>query len=123
MVVLIDRTADGAQRIVAVGQNIRHGKLFKVSAARRLNNADIGDIMRGKRVEAQSQIFQVCRGVVRFQNAVSNGFFPPCRKRLRRGSRKGSAAVFYGLMNSSDHTGSFHRNFYAGCFSILQYYI
>ena len=46
MIILIDRSPDRTQRIVAVGQNIRHRKLRQTRSTRRLNDVHIRNVMR-----------------------------------------------------------------------------
>ncbi len=55
VVVLIDRSAHGAERIMAVGERIRNGEFFKSACLRRLDNTDVSNIVRSQFVELQFQ--------------------------------------------------------------------
>ena len=72
MVVLVDGAADGAQAVVAVGQHIRHREFLHAGGARRLNDADIGDVVAGQAVKAHAQVLHVAALVVRLENAVGD---------------------------------------------------
>ena len=63
MVVLVYRAADGAQAVVAIGKRIGHRELLHSGSARLLDNADICDIMRHKRVKCDFELLGVARSV------------------------------------------------------------
>ena len=52
VVIFIDGPAHGTETVVAVGEHIGKRKLRKAARACRLNNAHIGDVMRGKGIKA-----------------------------------------------------------------------
>ncbi len=72
MIVLVDRSADCAEAVVAVRKHVRHREFLQAAGTRRLNNADKGDVMGGQPVKPQLEFFHAARGVVRFQNAVGH---------------------------------------------------
>ena len=72
VVVLVDGAADGAQAVVAVGQDVRQRELLHAGSAGSLDDADIGDIVAGHGVELQAQVVHVIALVVGFQDAVSH---------------------------------------------------
>jgi len=54
VVIRVDRPAHGAETVVAVGQDIGHGKLLESACARRLDNAHVRDVMEVRRQIAVS---------------------------------------------------------------------
>ena len=52
VIVLVDGAAHGAQRVVAVGEHVGQRELLHARSARRLDNADEGDVMARHGVEA-----------------------------------------------------------------------
>ena len=68
VVVLIDCAANGAQAVVAVGQHIRQREPLKPRRARRLDDADIRDVVRRHRVKFDLQLVHVPAGIVRLEN-------------------------------------------------------
>ena len=77
MVVLIYRAAHCAQRIVTVGQHVRHTELLHVAHARRLDYIDISDVMRQHAVEADFEVFHIAAGVVLLQSAIRYSALTP----------------------------------------------
>ena len=57
VVILVDRAADRAEAVMAVGQRVRDRKGFQPAGLGRLNDADIGDVVGGQRVETDFQPF------------------------------------------------------------------
>ncbi|MPM17049.1 hypothetical protein SDC9_63432 [bioreactor metagenome] len=90
VIVLVDRTADGAKAVVAVRHGVWNGEFGKPARPRGLDDADIGDVVRNERVEAETELFLVAGNVVRAQDAVGNGLFT--RGFLRRCGGLGFAA-------------------------------
>ena len=80
VVVFVDRAADRAQGVVAVGEQIRKRELRHAGSAAGLNDADVGDVVRRHRVVLQAQIVHAVDRVVGLQNAIGHrtleGFFP-----------------------------------------------
>ena len=54
VVILVDRAAHGAQRVVAVGHCIGQGELLETTGAGGLDNAHVGDVVRHHRVKADA---------------------------------------------------------------------
>ena len=73
MVVLIDGAADGTQAVVAVGQHVGHREFLHAGCARRLDDADVGDVVAGQAVKAHAQVLHVAALVVRLEDAVGDG--------------------------------------------------
>ena len=59
MVVLVDGSPHRTQRIVAVGERIGNGKLLQSARLCRLNDADIGDVVRDDRVKTKAKVLLV----------------------------------------------------------------
>ena len=90
MVVLVDGTADRTERIVAVGQRIRERELLKSARLRRLDDADVGDVVRRDRIELELKVLLVS-DVVFFQDLI--GHRAALCRRLLLTRQKG--AVFF----------------------------
>ena len=69
VVVLVDRPADRAQRVVAVGEHVGEGKGRHARCPCRLDDAHIGDVVAGHRVKVQTQPLRVPGPVVRRDDA------------------------------------------------------
>ena len=70
VVVLVDRSADGAEAVVAVRENVGHGEGFKPARARREKDSYIGYIVGSERVELQTEVLFVARRVVRGEDRI-----------------------------------------------------
>ena len=75
VVVLVDGAADCAQAVVAVGQDVGQGELLHAGSAGRLDDADIGDVVAGHRVELQLQLVRITALVVGLQDTVGHSAF------------------------------------------------
>ncbi len=64
VVILIDGAADSAKAVVAVGHRIGDGEFLQAGRPCRLNDADIGDVMRHKAVKPYLHLFGIIGGVV-----------------------------------------------------------
>ena len=73
MVVLVDGAAHGTQRVVAVGKHVGQRELLHARSARRLDNADEGDIVARHGVEADLERLGVARRVMCLKNRISDG--------------------------------------------------
>lgn len=71
VVVLVDGAPHRAEGVMTVGQSVRERKFFQTARLRRLNDPDVGDIVRGDGVELDLQIFFVAL-VVRAEDLVSH---------------------------------------------------
>ena len=83
VVILIDGAADGAQGVVAVGQDIGHGKFLHAGGPGGLDNAHISDIMAGQRIITHPQMVHILCCIMRFQDPVCDRPF----RRLLPGDR------------------------------------
>ena len=72
VVVLVDRAADCAKRVVAVRHGVRDRELLEPAGACGLNDADVGDVVRNQRVETDVHNAAFVRFAVRFHDAVSD---------------------------------------------------
>ena len=72
VVVLVDGAAHGAQAVVAVGEHVGHGEFLHAGGARRLDNADIGDVVAGQAVKAHAQVLHVAALVMSLEDAVGH---------------------------------------------------
>ena len=71
MVVLVDRTAHSAQRVVAVGHGVRDRELLQAAGTGRLDDTDIGDVMGSHCVEMDTHLGSLSAfGVMRAENRV-----------------------------------------------------
>ena len=66
MVVLVDGAADRAQAVVAVGHDVGQRKFFHAGGAGRLDDAHVGDIVAGHRVELHPQVLHGIAGIMCF---------------------------------------------------------
>jgi len=74
VVVLIDGTTDGAQRVVAVGHGVRQGELRQAAGASRLNDTYIRNVVRHHRIKADVHLLALATiDVMGTQNAVGDG--------------------------------------------------
>ena len=73
MVVFVDGASHGAERIVAVGQYIGHGKSLQPRSPGRLYDPHKGNIMTGELIEPDFQLVHISGGIVALQNAVGDG--------------------------------------------------
>ena len=92
VVILVDGTTDGAQRVVAVGHCIGQGELLETTGAGGLDNAHVGDVVRHHRVKADAHLFTLAAVyIVTAQDAVSDGVLTSL---VRRGKTSGISANF-----------------------------
>ena len=75
VVILIDRTTNRTERIMAVRQNIRHRKLRKTRSTRRLDNTDESNIMGRQLIELDLQLVHIPGCVMVSQDPIRNGLF------------------------------------------------
>ena len=76
VVVLVDRTADGAQGIVAVGHGVRQRELLEAAGARCLDDADVRDVVRHHRVEPDTHFLALAAiDVMGAENSIGDRVF------------------------------------------------
>ena len=75
VVILVDGAADSAEAVVAVGQDVGQRELLHAGSAGRLDDADIGDVVAGHRVELQLQLVRITALVVGLQDTVGHSAF------------------------------------------------
>ena len=74
VVVLIDGTTDGAQRVVAVGHGVRQGELRQAAGASCLNDTYVRNVVRHHRIKADVHLLALATiDVMGTQNAVGDG--------------------------------------------------
>ena len=73
VVVLVDGATHGAQRVVAIGEHVGQRELLHARSARRLDNADEGDVVARHGVEADLECLGVARRVMCLKNRISDG--------------------------------------------------
>ena len=96
VIVFVNGAAYGAQRVVAVGQDVGHGKFFHAGSTGSLDNAHVGDVVAGQAVELHLQVLHVAAGVVGLQNAVGHGAFAAFLRRNGLAAQAGqSRRVFH----------------------------
>ena len=64
VVVLVDRSADSAEAVVAVGQNIGNRKTRQAAGSGCLDDADVGDIVGDQAVEGDVELAVCCAFIV-----------------------------------------------------------
>ena len=72
VVILIDRTTDRTQRVVAVRQYVWHRKFFQPRCARRLDDTHKRDVVGGQLVKFDLQLVHRSGRIVILQNRVGN---------------------------------------------------
>jgi CBS domain-containing protein len=75
VVVLVDGAADSAEAVVAVRHDVGQRELRHAGRAGRLDDADIGDVVAGHRVELQLQLVRITALVVGLQDTVGHSAF------------------------------------------------
>ena len=70
VVIFVDRTADRTQGVVTVRQDIGHRELLQSGCSRRLDDTYECDVMAGKLVKADLELFHVPGCVMALQNAI-----------------------------------------------------
>ena len=112
VIVLVDGTAHGAQRIVTVGQHIGHREFRHAGGTGRLDDAHIGNVVGGHGVKSDRQLFHAPRRVVLGQDGIGHG---PLFGFLRCGQpgggafpgrEKGAVFVIDALALTVQHIGS-----------------
>ena len=73
VVVLVDGAAHGAQRVVAVSEHVGQRELLHARGARRLDDADKGDVMARHGVEANLERLGVAGRVVCLKDRIRDG--------------------------------------------------
>ena len=66
VVILVDRAAHRAQRVVAVGQHIGKGEFFHARSTRCLDDTDKGDVVGRHGIKADPQMVHVLRSIMGF---------------------------------------------------------
>ena len=114
MVVLVDGAAHGAQRVVAVGEHVGQRELLHARGARRLDDADKGDVVARHGVEANLERLGVAGRIVCLEDRIRDGAALGILGRLRNtalgslGLRHNLAAVTQvdAVLVQLDHTVS-----------------
>ena len=83
VVVLVDGAAHGAQRVVAVGEHVGQRELLHARGARRLDDADKGDVMARHGVEANLERLGISRRIVCLEDRIRDGAALGVLRRLR----------------------------------------
>ena len=73
MVVLVDGAAHGAQRVVAVGEHVRQRELLHARGARRLDDADKGDVVARHGIEANLERLGISGRIVCLEDRIRDG--------------------------------------------------
>ena len=73
MVVLVDGAAHGAQRVMAVGEHVGQRELLHARGARRLDDADKGDVVARHGIEANLERLGVAGRVVCLKDRIRDG--------------------------------------------------
>ena len=122
VVVLVDRSADSAEAVVAVRQNVGDREAGQAAGSGCLDDADVGDIVGDQAVEGDVELAVCCAFIVAGQNLRGDGLF--LRVAVICAGDYGLAALNrYAAVNQSDHVhpsfplccvreipGSFHAN-------------
>ena len=73
VVILVDGAAHGAQRVVAVGEHVGQRELLHARGARRLDDADKGDVVARHGVEANLERLGVAGRIVCLEDRIRDG--------------------------------------------------
>ena len=73
VVILVNRSADRAEGIMAVCQHIGYGEFFQAGCPGGLDDADKRDIMRNHLVEFYLQLFHISGSIMCFQDTIRYG--------------------------------------------------
>ena len=114
VVVLVDGAAHGAQRVMAVGEHVRQRELLHARGARRLDDADKGDVMARHGIEANLERLGISGRIVCLEDRIRDGAALGILGRLRNtalgglGRRHNLAAVAQvdAVLVQLDHTVS-----------------
>ncbi len=114
VVVLVDGAAHGAQRVVAVGEHVGQRELLHARGARRLDDADEGDVVARHGIEANLERLGVAGRIVCLKDRIRDGAALGILGRLRNtalgslGLRHNLAAVTQvdAVLVQLDHTVS-----------------
>ena len=60
------------EAVMAVGEHVGHGELLHAGGARRLDDADIGDVVAGQAVKAHAQMLHIAAFVVRGKDTIGD---------------------------------------------------
>ena len=114
VVVLVDGAAHGAQRVMAVGEHVRQRELLHARGARRLDDADKGDVVARHGVEANLERLGVAGRIVCLEDRIRDGAALGILGRLRntalgslgRRHNLAAAAQVDAVLVQLDHTVS-----------------
>ena len=114
VVVLVDGAAHGAQRIMAVGEHVRQRELLHARGARRLDDADKGDVVARHGVEANLECLGISGRIVCLEDRIRDGAALGILGRLRntalgslgRRHNLAAAAQVDAVLVQLDHTVS-----------------
>ena len=114
VVVLVDGTAHSTQRVVAVGEHVGQRELLHARGARRLDDADKGDVVARHGIEANLERLGVAGRVVCLENRIRDGAALGILGRLRnaalgslgRRHNLAAAAQVDAVLVQLDHTVS-----------------
>ena len=114
VVVLVDGAAHGTQRVMAVGEHVGQRELLHARGARRLDDADKGDVVARHGVEANLERLGVAGRIVCLEDRIRDGAALSILGRLRnttlgslgRGHNLAAAAQVDAVLVQLDHTVS-----------------
>ena len=114
VVVLVDGAAHGAQRVMAVGEHVRQRELLHARGARRLDDADKGDVVTRHGIEANLERLGVSGCIVCLKDRIRDGAALGILGRLRntalgslgRRHNLAAAAQVDAVLVQLDHTVS-----------------
>ena len=114
VVVLVDGAAHGAQRVMAVGEHVGQRELLHARGARRLDDADKGDVVARHGVEANLECLGISGRIVCLEDRIRDGAALGIRGRLRntalgslgRRHNLAAAAQVDAVLVQLDHTVS-----------------
>ena len=114
VVVLVDGAAHGAQRVMAVGEHVRQRELLHARGARRLDDADKGDVVARHGIEANLERLGISGRIVCLKDRIRDGATLGILGRLRntalgslgRRHNLAAAAQVDAVLVQLDHTVS-----------------
>ena len=75
VVILIDRAANGAKAVMAVGHGIGQREFLEPACARSLDDAHIGDVVRNEAIELDAHLLGIIGYIVRAEDGIRDGVF------------------------------------------------
>ena len=124
VVVLVDRTADGAQGIVAVGHCVRQRELLEAAGAGRLDDAHVSDVMGDHRIKTDAHFLALAAvDVMGAENSIGDRVFTGLvrrRQSCRVGDDRLSVQEIHTMRNQFYHSLLEFKSYEVNVFRSIQ---